>query len=153
MVAFISMFIQWLSDDNLCRVFQVVISCYRMLCTRRCARDEKSPLYKHRRPHLESTTILQQMIALMECQTRQEAVWVSVIKLLSLLSLSLFSTLLLGNVDKNVHHTLLITCLKWINFFFIPEFPSLSGWGWGVGRWGVVSIGNTKKCDLQQEGL
>jgi len=58
------------------------------------------------------------MIALMECQTRQEAVWVSEIKLLSLLSLSLYSTLLLDNVGKNVHHTLFITCLKWINFFY-----------------------------------
>jgi hypothetical protein len=35
MVAFSSEFIEWLSYDNLCRVFQVVISCYRMWCVRR----------------------------------------------------------------------------------------------------------------------
>ena len=87
-----------------------------MWCARRCARDETGPLFKYRRLHLESTTILQQMIALMECQTRQEAVQVSDIKLLSLLTISLFSTLLLDNVGKNVHHTLFITCLKWIHW-------------------------------------
>lgn len=81
----------------------------------------------------------------MECQTRQEAVWLSDAKLLSLLSLSLFSTLLLDNVGKNVHHTIFITCLKWINFL-IPEFLFLGGGG-------CVPRGNTTKSDLQQEGL
>jgi hypothetical protein len=67
-----SVFIQWLSDDNSCRVFQVVISCYRMWRARRCARDEKGPLYKHRRPVWKTPP----SCSLDGMPTRQETVWV-----------------------------------------------------------------------------